>query len=72
VTQVTDPESSARHSSGMGSMVVPTAKGKLDMTQIDHAENSEIRDLSLEEMEQVCGGLRNFPTSLRGILGDVG
>lgn len=33
------------------------------MTQIDQTEKSEIRDLSLEEMEQVSGGLRNFPAS---------
>jgi hypothetical protein len=33
------------------------------MTQIDQTEKSEIRDLSLEEIEQVSGGLRNFPVS---------
>ena len=33
------------------------------MTQIDQMEKSEIHDLSLEEMEQVSGGLRNFPVS---------
>ena len=27
------------------------------MTQIDQTEKSEIRDLSLEEMEQVSGGM---------------
>ena len=29
------------------------------MTQIDQTEKSEIRDLSLEEMEQVSGGEEN-------------
>ena len=33
------------------------------MTQIDQTEKSEIHDLSLEEIEQVSGGLRNFPVS---------
>ena len=33
------------------------------MTQIDQTEKSEIHDLSLEEIEQVSGGMRNFPVS---------
>jgi hypothetical protein len=37
-------------------MMVPAARGKQDMAQIDQTEKAELRDLSLEEMEHVSGG----------------
>jgi hypothetical protein len=57
VTQITDQATAGASFMRYGINGGPGSQRKLDMTQIDQTEKSEIRDLSLEEMEQVGGGM---------------
>jgi hypothetical protein len=57
VSRITDQTSVGVQASEHGINGGPGSQRKLDMTQIDQTEKSEIRDLSLEEMEQVGGGM---------------